>query len=343
MWDAVFRPYTTERFKAHLDMNVNVGILRLFPGITQASIHSFFQPPMEGVILQTYGAGNVPDSREDLLQELRSASNRGVIIVNCSQCPTGYVSEKYAAGRILRDCDVIPGHDMTPEAALTKLSYLLSKSDLTLSQKRELMEKNLRGEMAVFEEKNEGQFSLNDSQILKSVAELLHTTSKEEVKLLRRALLPPLMCTAAASGDLDSLRSLKRQGGDVSLSDYAGLTPLHLAAREGHYEVVHFLLTNGASVHMRDAFDHTPLHGAIKFKHFDTIKLLVQTGAHIIATPEVGAKLCQASITRDIDLLKAWKLAGVDLTTSDYGGNTSLSVAKERNFTEVINYLERNL
>jgi lysophospholipase len=68
---------------------------------------------------------------------------------------------------------------MTPEAALTKLSYLLSKSDLTLSQKRELMEKNLRGEMAVFEEKNEGQFSLNDSQILKSVAELLHTTSKE--------------------------------------------------------------------------------------------------------------------------------------------------------------------
>lgn len=55
---------------------------------------------MEGVILQSYGAGNIPDHRSDLMEELRQATSNGIIIVNCSQCTSGYVSEKYAAGRV---------------------------------------------------------------------------------------------------------------------------------------------------------------------------------------------------------------------------------------------------
>ena len=55
---------------------------------------------MEGVVLQSYGAGNVPDTRADILQEFSAASERGVIIVNCTQCSSGYVSEKYATGMV---------------------------------------------------------------------------------------------------------------------------------------------------------------------------------------------------------------------------------------------------
>ena len=49
-------------------MNPHVGVLRLFPGITEATVRAFLQPPIQGVVLQTYGMGNAPDTREDLLQ-----------------------------------------------------------------------------------------------------------------------------------------------------------------------------------------------------------------------------------------------------------------------------------
>ena len=55
---------------------------------------------MEGVVLQTYGAGNMPDLRTDLMKEFTTASERGVIIVNCTQCASGHVTDKYAAGRV---------------------------------------------------------------------------------------------------------------------------------------------------------------------------------------------------------------------------------------------------
>lgn len=63
-------------------------------------VQSFLQPPMEGIILQTYGAGNAPDSRTDLISGLKAACDRDVIIVNCSQCATGFVTDEYAAGRV---------------------------------------------------------------------------------------------------------------------------------------------------------------------------------------------------------------------------------------------------
>jgi len=63
-------------------------------------VRAFLEPPIEGVVLETYGAGNGPDSREDLLQEIRAASKRGVIIVNCTQCLYGHVVDDYATGRL---------------------------------------------------------------------------------------------------------------------------------------------------------------------------------------------------------------------------------------------------
>lgn len=91
-------------------------------------------------------------------------------------------------------------------------------------------------------------------------------TPIQEVKQLRQTLFPPLMCAAAASGDVECLKSLSHQGGDFNLPDYDGRTPLHLACSEGHLETVKYLLCNGASVHTTDRFKHTPLDDAVRFK-----------------------------------------------------------------------------
>lgn len=134
----IFRPCTISRFSISSELDDNVGLLRLFPSITSATCRAFLQPPMKGVVIQSFGSGNIPSNRQDILQQFKEAADRGVIIINCTQCPNGSVVGIYETGKILQDLGVISGFDMTPEAALTKLSYVLGKSEWTLEQKKQV-------------------------------------------------------------------------------------------------------------------------------------------------------------------------------------------------------------
>jgi hypothetical protein len=64
-------------------------------------VRTFLQPPVQGVVLQTYGAGNGPDARKDLLAVCREATDRGVIVINCTQCARGVVTAAYATGKVM--------------------------------------------------------------------------------------------------------------------------------------------------------------------------------------------------------------------------------------------------
>ena len=131
--------------------NARVGALRLFPGTSAELVHNVLRTPLEGLVLETYGSGNGPSDPE-FLRVLADACNRGVVIVNCTQCLHGGVNQTgYATGSSLARAGVISGHDMTPEAALTKMSSLLSR-DLTTQEVRNRMAVNLRGELTEPEE-----------------------------------------------------------------------------------------------------------------------------------------------------------------------------------------------
>ena len=137
-WGSVYRGGELDKFTVHTEMNANVGILRIFPGITSTTVscvssttlshtlthtcdhssflavcsdplplplplpqvHAFLQPPMEGAVLLSFGAGNVPSNNQAILDELKAACERGVVIVNCSQCSRGHVNDKYEAGKV---------------------------------------------------------------------------------------------------------------------------------------------------------------------------------------------------------------------------------------------------
>ncbi|MEM7049557.1 MAG: asparaginase [Acidobacteriota bacterium] len=120
--------------------------LKLFPGMPPEILANALRPPTEGVVLETYGVGNGPGDAE-LLRVLEEAADRGVVIVNCTQCLYGRVDmEDYATGSALGRAGLTSGSDMTTEAALAKLFYLLSLG-LGVDEVRRQMPRSLRGEL----------------------------------------------------------------------------------------------------------------------------------------------------------------------------------------------------
>ncbi|EEY98519.1 asparaginase [Vibrio mimicus] len=125
-----------------------IGVITMYPGISHEVIRNTLLQPVNAMILLTFGVGNAPQNPE-LLAQLKAASERGVIVVNLTQCLAGKVNMGgYATGCALADSGVISGYDMTPEAALAKLHYLLSQ-DLSYEEVKAKMQQVLRGEMTL--------------------------------------------------------------------------------------------------------------------------------------------------------------------------------------------------
>jgi L-asparaginase len=122
---------------------------RLFPGFSTEVLQFILEQPVEGLVLETFGSGNAQNNNPAFLKLLKTASDKGVVIVNCTQCLHGQVEMgQYATGFSLQKTGLLSGFDMTPEAAHCKLLYLLSKYK-DIHEVRRQMELDLRGEMTL--------------------------------------------------------------------------------------------------------------------------------------------------------------------------------------------------
>ncbi len=137
----------TEELSLHPFSDVPIGVLKVFPGIQFGLFESIITEKLLGVVLETFGAGNIPGGGNELLPILQNAFRAGAVVTVCSQCPAGTVSlGAYESSTALKKAGAVSGKDMTTEAAVTKLYSLFSRG-YPVEKIKELMEKDLAGEL----------------------------------------------------------------------------------------------------------------------------------------------------------------------------------------------------
>jgi L-asparaginase len=138
-------PFSLCRFES-----VPIGVLKIFPGISFPVFENLLTEKLRGIVLEGFGAGNIPDGHS-LAPLLHAARERGTVIVVTSQCGKGKVElGAYAASMYLTAAGAVSGLDMTTEAAVAKLYYLFSKYG-DADTVKELMERDLCGEISIEE------------------------------------------------------------------------------------------------------------------------------------------------------------------------------------------------
>lgn len=144
-----FRKNTEKKpLEIYTGYDPNVVVLTLFPGIQKSIVEAVLNVPgLRGVVLKTFGTGNAPRN-EWLLNLLKNATDRGIVIVNVTQCLEGAVDmTRYETGMQLLETGVVSGHDITTESALVKLMVLLG-NESDIKKVREKMSGSIAGEIS---------------------------------------------------------------------------------------------------------------------------------------------------------------------------------------------------
>ncbi|KAJ4475866.1 asparaginase-domain-containing protein [Lentinula lateritia] len=336
-WNNVIRQTTLRRFRAHKEMQSHVATLRLFPGITAETVSAFFNPSTKGVILETFGAGNAPQ-RSDLMNTLREACERGVIVVAISQCSKGSVSDAYETGRTLLQVGVVPGGDMTPECALAKLSYLLSKPEFSTSEVRKLMGVPLRGELTRLSlVPPPSQLSVERN--LESLNGVLSHFSRLSNQSSAHDPGPQIVISNLDEATQDAAASWSWTAAEAGSAE-AALYPLllHLAVARNDIESIEFclskntrdadsdfgtadvsgLIAGGMANCMDPGSGKTPLHTAALNGYVESMTLLLNSGALVHQRDALGhTALYYAARQGHIDVVNLLNKMGSTLSVVD--------------------------
>ena len=146
--DTLLRPCPADPFRLQPLKNVPIGVIKVFPGIQFELFEQIMTESLRGIVLETFGAGNIPSAHGNLLPIVERAVRSGTVVTVCSQCPQGTVSlGTYATSHALKRAGAVSGHDLTTEAAVAKLYYLFSKG-LCRDEIKSAMERNVCGELS---------------------------------------------------------------------------------------------------------------------------------------------------------------------------------------------------
>ena len=145
--DSAIQKVSGEPFSINTDLDTNIAILKIFPGINKRTVDAILNiEGLRAVVIETYGAGNAPTDAW-FVDSLRQAIAKGIVVYNVTQCPSGSVDMGlYETSVELLKVGVVSGHDITTEAAITKLMFLLGQK-LDSDKIKFFLNKSIKGEL----------------------------------------------------------------------------------------------------------------------------------------------------------------------------------------------------
>ncbi|PVV04893.1 hypothetical protein BB560_000596 [Smittium megazygosporum] len=346
-WPLIYRPNAISKFSIRKTMDSSVATLRLFPGMTNTTLKAFLSADIKGIILETYGSGNVPILKGKLLEYLSEASSRGVVIVNVTQCTKGNVSELYETSKGLKPAGVVAGADMTSECALTKLSYLLGCGH-TPEKCRELMSTPLRGEMTLIRpnqplilvdsklhtssfvqyiafdviknKRNSGSFVFNETDAKK-------TSNKRQRLEVAEQESSPVSSSEHEYSATSQVHKVTKKESDFSLiersSIFRSFFPVLLCSAASTNDVRGIKMLDLASENRLETtcYDYsgfTPLHVASRNGNYECVKWLLKNGASVHVLDKNGhTPLFEAVLSRRHDVVELIIEAGAHFSSEE--------------------------
>ena len=146
---AALQKATAKKLDVQTKLDPNIIILKMFPGITKNAVEAMLATKgLKAVLLETFGAGNAT-TQEWFIDQLKKALSKGITVLNITQCNAGKVEQgKYATSAAFKKIGVIGASDMTTEAAVAKLMFVLGKTN-SKKEIEKLLTRNLRGEITL--------------------------------------------------------------------------------------------------------------------------------------------------------------------------------------------------
>lgn len=340
-WDLLLKPDPKAVFKVFKTLDNRIAVYKYHPLTSYKVIESIFKnTEIKAIIIESYGTGNLPINNPDILKLIKDTCDRGVIIVNISQCYRYNISSVYETGSILLELGVVNGVDMTIEATLAKLAYLLGKK-YEIEEIKKLIAINLRGELSL---KNDEKFNvIDEGHFIQKIIEGITKNTNENNEILRDLVIPSLVFFCAKNGFIDILQKLKPVKIDFNCGDYDDRKPIHVACKENRLEIVKFLVNEKVNLNSIDKFGNSALFEAIKNKNEEICEILKENKAIMKGNFEELLEILFKSVKEnDIDMLKyLYKYGLIDFKEyKNYDGRTIGHFAGFLKQEKILDFLE---
>ncbi|CAD8124608.1 unnamed protein product [Paramecium sonneborni] len=266
--------------------------------------HILNTPKLKCCILECYHFSEMPHSQELFNVLLHAQQQLGIILIQISQCIKGQTIlnfKKTVNGIIVQ-------YDITPESAQAKIAYLLGKgySNQEIIQK---FPQNLQGETESVRqfEKFEGQ----KQHFIQTILETLRKTSGDEqisqnMDIMNKYIIPNLGCFLATTGQLELIKDLRKNEGNLNIPDFDGRTILHLAAANKQIEIIKYLVEEvHVDINPIDYQGYSPMYEVLISRDKELLLYFQQNGGIILAPHNILVDLILSSgLNGDLQMLE---------------------------------------